>query len=408
MKTYAPNTEEELSDVVYAALSNGAALDIVGAGSRFGLGRPAKSEKSISTLGLNGVTLYEPSELVLTARAGTKLSTITALLDEHGQELAFEPIDHGPLFGKPRGGGTIGGLIAVNASGPRRIKSGAARDHLLGFRAVNGRGEIFQSGGRVMKNVTGYDMCKLMSGAHGTLGILSEITVKVLPKAETELTLLIVGLDEATAITVMTDVSGLSTDVSSFAHLPVLSRDFSSPAPKGLEDKPLTALRLEGPEISVDTRKAELIEFLKEHDRPIEVLDAPTSRIFWADLRDALPFAGTAHQIWRISTAPTEGAKLVTDLLARDVPVAYHHYDWAGGLIWLATEAAIDAYAPAIRGVVEAHGGHATLIRASEDVRGNVPVFHPQPASLSALTARIRRSFDPELILNRGRLREDL
>ena len=354
------------------------------------------------------MTLYEPSELVLTARAGTKLSTITDLLDAEAQELAFEPIDHGPLYGKPRGGGTIGGLIAVNASGPRRIKAGAARDHLLGFRAINGRGEVFQSGGRVMKNVTGYDLCKLMTGAFGTLGILSEITIKVLPKAETELSLLIVGLDEETAIKVMTEVSGLSVDVSGFAHLPPVSGDFSTPAPPALADKPLTALRLEGPETSVNTRKIELIEFLSEQDRPIEVLDAAPSRSFWAALRDASPFANTTHQIWRISTTPTEGAALVRDLLARGVPLTCHYYDWAGGLIWLATEPREHAYGLGLRDVVDGYGGHATLIRASEDIRAAVPVFHPQPRPLHALTARIRRGFDPELILNRGRVREDL
>ena len=408
MTSLAPRDEEEIAEVVRAALSSGTAIDIVGGGSRSGLGRPAVAETRLSTLGLEGVTLYEPTELVLTARAGTPLSSITALLDKHGQEPAFEPIDHGPLYGKARGLGTIGGLIAVNASGPRRIKAGAARDHLLGFRAITGRGEIFQSGGRVMKNVTGYDMCKLMAGSHGTFSVLSEITLKVLPKAETELTLCVVDLDDEKAVRVMTSVSGLAFEVSGFAHLPTLTSDFSSPAPGSLADKPLTALRLEGPETSVNSRIKDLTAYLAKHVRVIEVMDAPTSRNFWADLRDVIPFSGTTEQVWRISTAPTEGAALVSDLIERDVPLRCHYYDWAGGLIWIAVASADDAHGSAIRKVVDGHGGHATLVRAGDDIRVNTPVFHPQPAPLAALTERLRRSFDPELVLNRGRVREDL
>ncbi len=408
MKILAPETEKDVAEIVSAALSQNTPVDIVGAGSRAGLGRPASGDIAVSMAGLSGVTLYEPSELVLTAGAGTPLSTITALLSEQGQELAFEPMDHGPLFGGSRHAGTLGGMVAINASGPRRIKAGAARDHLLGFRAINGRGEVFQSGGRVMKNVTGYDMCKLMAGSYGTFGILSEITLKVMPRAQTELTLLVVGLDESSAIEVMTSVSGLSHEVSGFAHLPLMNAGFSSPAPADLPSKPLTALRLEGPEPSVQARKHKLVKFLADRGYQIEFLDRSASRSFWAGLRDGVSFAGTKEQIWRISSVPTRGAQLVEDLLARGVGVNAHYYDWAGGLIWLAVAPGEDAHAPAIRDVVERHSGHATLIRASDEVRSRVPVFHPQPTALAGLTKRLRISFDPQLILNRGRVREDL
>ncbi len=412
MKILAPQNEKEVAEIVSAALSQETPLDIIGGESRAGLGGPSCADTSLSTRSLNGVTLYEPSELVLTMGAGTPLSTINALLDEQDQELAFEPIDHGALFGGNPGTGTIGGLIAANASGPRRIKAGAARDHLLGFRAINGRGEIFQSGGRVMKNVTGYDMCKLMAGSYGTFGILSEITLKVLPKAETELTLLIVGLAEELAIEVMTTVSGLSHEVSGFAHLPQTRVGFSSRALAGLDEKSVTALRLEGPESSVKARKNMLIDFLLKPGQQIEILDVHTSRPFWADLRDVAPLtkggSKEGDQIWRISTVPTRGAQLVADLFAMDVPIASHFYDWAGGLIWLAVRAADDAHASVIREVVDRYCGHATLIRASDEVRASVPVFHPQAPALAALTKRLRTSFDPQFILNRGRVREDL
>ena len=408
MATFTPRNEQEIVDVIKAAIANASAIDIIGSGSRIGLGHPPSAQNCLNTTLLSGVIYYEPSELVLTAHAGTPLSSITEMLDQHNQEMTFEPIDHGPLFGIQRGSGTIGGLVAVNASGPRRIMAGAARDHVLGFRAISGRGEVFQSGGRVMKNVTGYDMSKLMTGAYGTFGIFSEITIKVMPKAETELTLLVVGLDEDTAIKVMTDVTGLAYEISGFAHLPCFGDDITFPVPPALADKSLTAFRLEGSKNSIKSRQEELGAYLRDNGRQIEVLDALTSKEFWADLRDVIPFHNTQDQIWRISTAPTNGSQLVRDLFALNIPVNGHYYDWAGGLIWLAVAPADDAHEPTLREVVNGHGGHATLIRASDEVRAITPVFHPQQPALAALTKRIRHSFDPQLILNPGRVRDDL
>ncbi len=174
--------EADAVDAICAAKAKGDCCAIVGGGSKSGLGRYAPQAQALSTAALTGVTLYEPDELVLSARAGVPLSEIEALLDQHGQQLAFEPMDYGRLFGAEAGGATIGGVIAVNAAGPRRIKAGAARDHLLGFRCVTGRGELVKSGGRVMKNVTGYDLSKLVCGSYGTLALLTELTLKVLPK----------------------------------------------------------------------------------------------------------------------------------------------------------------------------------------------------------------------------------
>ncbi len=408
MNIFSPSTEEETGEVVRAALAGEQTLDIIGGGTRSGLGRPSSADIAVSTRGLSGVRFYEPAELVLAAGAGTPLVTINEMLDEQQQELAFEPVDHAVLYGGSPQSGTLGGLIAVNASGPRRIKAGAARDHLLGFRAINGRGEVFKSGGRVMKNVTGYDMCKLMAGSHGTFGILSEITLKVLPRAETEQTVVLVGLDDGEAVEVMTTVSGTGYEVSGFAHIPATGEGFSSPVPASLSDHAVTALRLEGPERPVQVRRRELVEFLAGPGRQIETVDHGPSRELWTGIRDVLPMSGQEDQVWRISTAPTKGALLVRDLVREEVPVTYHYYDRAGGLIWLAVAPAADAHADVVRRLVDRHGGHATLVRAADDVRARVPVFHPQSPALAALTKRLRESFDPHLILNRGRIRSDL
>ncbi len=271
MDTLVPKDERDTIDIVSAAIANATPLEISGARTKAGLGRPVTAELRVSAAGMNGVSLYEPSELVLSAGAGTPIREITDLLAQRGQELAFEPIDYGALYGVEAGSGTIGGLIAVNASGPRRIKAGAARDHLLGFRAVSGRAEAFKSGGRVMKNVTGYDLSKLVTGSHGTLAILTEVTVKVLPKAEAEETLLIPGLEDDEAIKVLTGASGLPQEVSSFAHVPTVAAASINGGFSGLS---VTALRLEGPPVSIAKRKQDLITHFKARCKEFGSLDA--------------------------------------------------------------------------------------------------------------------------------------
>jgi glycolate oxidase FAD binding subunit len=388
----------DAAEAIASANARGEPLAIVGAGSKRALGRHGPALQEMSTRALTGVTLYEPEELVLSARAGTPLAEIEALLDAHHQQLAFEPMDYGPLLGGAPRRATIGGVFAVNASGPRRIRAGAARDHLLGFHAVTGRGEIVKSGGRVMKNVTGYDLSKLVCGSYGTLALLTEVTLKVLPRAETEETLLVLGLDEATGLAQLRRASGSSHEVSSLALLP------AGAAPLDL-DTNAAALRLEGPAISVASRRDALMAESRDSGARFETLVADASTPFWAALRDATPIAGQAGQVWRLSVAPTDGFAVVETLRHAGLPLLAHFYDWAGGLVWLCLAPADDAHASPIRAAVDARGGHATLIRADDDVRARVEVFHPQPAPLAALTRRVKESFDPGHILGRGRMR---
>ena len=374
-------------EAIRAANARNAPLAISGAGSKRRLGRYAPQAQVLSTKALAGVSLYEPEELVLRAGAGAPLREIKELLDAHGQQLAFEPMDYAPLFGGATHSATIGGVIAVNASGPRRIKAGAARDHLLGFQCVTGRGDIVKSGGRVMKNVTGYDLSKLVCGSYGTVALLTETTLKVLPKAETEETVLVLGLDEAQSLAQLRRASGTPNEASSFAMLP------AGAAPLGL-DVNAAALRIEGPEISVATRRDALILQLAGGGARFETLPQCDSAALWASLRDAAPVAAHSGQIWRVSVAPTDGVKVVDALRRAGAPMLAYFYDWAGGLVWL-------------RAAVDAHGGHATLIRAADETRARVDVFHPQPAPLAALTKRVKESFDPAHILERGRMRAE-
>jgi glycolate oxidase FAD binding subunit len=400
---FKPRDAPEVEDVIRSALAAGTTLEVVGRGTKRVIGRAAQWDATLDLSGLSGVTLYEPEELVLSAKAGTPLAEIEVLVAASNQELAFEPMDYGALLGGNSGAGTIGGAIAANLSGPRRIKAGAARDHFLGFSAVSGRGETFKSGGRVVKNVTGYDLCKLIAGSWGTLAAMTDVTIKTLPKAETEETILVLNLDDVTARKVMTVASGSFGDVSAAAHLPAAVA--GRIAETAVAQPATTVFRLEGVAPSVAQRKT-ILETLLAPFGSLGALAETPSRAFWRAMRDVIPFAAQgpagARDLWRISTAPSHGSDVGRALaIELDAEILY---DWGGGLLWAALPAADDANAPFVRSTIAASGGHATLIRAPAAVRAAVDVFSPELAPLAALTDRVRRSFDPLGVLNAGRM----
>lgn len=399
MTTFTPATADDVLAAVQWAAAEEQPVEIVGHGSKRGIGRPGQTEHAIDLSRFVGVTLYEPEELVLSARAGTPLAEIEALLADNNQELAFEPMDYATLLGTESGRGTIGGVLATNLSGPRRIKAGAARDHILGVHAVSGRGEVFKSGGRVVKNVTGYDLSKAMAGSWGTLAVVTDVTFKVLPRAETEATLVLRGLSEEQAARAMADAMGLSGEVAGAAHLPesVTGRVLDG----ALRGRGSTLLRLEGFGPSVDYRFDALARLLAPHGAA-ERLDMEPSRALWREIRDCAPFADASQRpVWRVSMAPSDGHAMVMALRMQAAVDAF--YDWQGGLIWLRMEA--EPEAETVRAMVARHGGgHATLVRASPAIRAAVAGFQPQPATLAALSARLKEQFDPKGILNPGRM----
>ena len=397
--TLKPRDAKEVEDAVRWALGNDKALELAGQGTKRAIGRPSQTDLTLDLSGLTGVTLYEPAELVLSARAGTPIAEIEALLEKNNQELAFEPMDYGPLLGGDANGGTLGGAIAANLSGPRRIKAGAARDHFLGVTAITGRGETIKSGGRVVKNVTGYDLCKLLAGSWGTLAAMTDVTVKVLPKAETEATVLVTGLDDARACAAMAAAMGSSSDVSGAAHLPDHVASWFDGLPR---TEASTVLRLEGFAPSVEHRKAALAKLMKSFG-PVSLIDEKESRALWRSIRNVQPFAAEAARsrpLWRISVAPGQGHEIAAAI----TPAAQMFYDWAGGLIWVAMPFAAEPDAAAIRGATAALGGHATLVRAPTAVRAAMDVFAPEEPALHALTRRVKESFDPKAVLNPGRM----
>jgi glycolate oxidase FAD binding subunit len=368
----APASEAELAEVVRAAAADGRALAIEGGGTR-GLGAAVAGER-LATGGLAGITLYEPGALTLVVRAGTPLAEVEAALDAEGQRLAFEPWDARPLTGA-NGVPTIGGVVATNASGPRRIQAGACRDSLIGVRFVDGTGAVVKSGGRVMKNVTGLDLVKLMAGSHGTLGVLTELAFKVLPKAEATATLILDGLDAATAGRAMRTAMATPYEVTGAAHLPAEGR---------------TLLRVEGFAGSVAHRTRELARALGMFgEARVEEGAGP-----WAAIRDAAAFAGRQGAVWRVSVKPTDGPALGARLGPAEVV-----YDWAGGLLWVLAPEEVD-----LRGAMAGIAGHATLVRASDAAKARHGIFHPEAAPVAKLSAGLRARFDPHGILNRGRM----
>ncbi len=396
-----PAADWELQFMVAGCAERRIPIEVVGSGSKRAVGRPIESGVTVTTSSLKGITLYEPSELVMSARAGTPLSLIEAELAGRGQMLAFEPIDVGPTTGGPQGSQTIGAVFATNLSGARRIQCGAARDHLLGVRGVNGRAEMFQSGGRVMKNVTGYDVARGLTGSWGTLAILTEVTFKVVPWPETAATIVFLGLPDNLAVELLCAAMAQPVEVSGAVHLqaPVAARL----GHQGLKvmGKSVTALRLENFAGAVAGRKQRLKEALKVYGKALE-LDHRESLEFWGELRRLSVMPNRHTLLWRISTKPTTAPKLVA-AIKRYMP-AEAYYDWAGGLVWLEVPATADAGTAEIRRAAAIHGGHATLIRAEANVRASVEVFQPLSPSLERLTRELKMAFDPTGILNPGRM----
>ena len=429
--TLSPKSADDVLAAVQDALAAEQPLEIVGGGTKRGWGRPVKSNRVLDLSGLAGVTLYEPEELVLSAKAGTPMEEIEALLAERKQMLAFEPPDLGGVYGLPtppsadarlgkslvsevlpRGvvrpypRQTLGGVIACNLSGPRRIKAGAARDHFLGFKAVSGRGEAFKAGGRVMKNVTGYDLPKLLCGSMGTLAAMTEITVKVLPAPEKARTVLVLGLDDARARDAMAAALNSPHEVSGAAHLPraVVARSGVSYV-RGAGHA-VTAIRVEGFGPSVEARCKSLRELLAPFGS-VEELHTMNSAKLWREIRDVAPLLPDASlDLWRLSLPPAAGAAVTASLMFGDgIATESYFYDWGGGQVWLAMppSRAMES-AAAIRAAVTPTGGHATPMRAAEATRESLSNFSSESPALAAIATQLKEAFDPKGILNPRRI----
>ena len=388
-------TEDEARDVIAAAAADGRYLAVLSSGTKADFGRPFEATDVLELSAISGIASYEPEELVLIVRPGTLLSEIDAVLGQRGQTLAFEPPNltgfHG-VEGEP----SIGGIVATGLSGPRRVKAGAVRDHVLGIRAINGRGEILRTGSRVMKNVTGYDLPKLLTGSHGTLAAFTEITLKLMPRPEDEATLVVQGLTDSEGMRLLREAAALPLDLSGLAHVPatasMLTREFA-----GISGGSATILRVEGTRASV----AERVEALRMHyrDRDSFLVDRLSSRALWIAVRDLSFFVTASGPVWRIALPPSDA-----DAVASEIGARAWMADWGGGLLYCLMNDTPTAEAALVRAAVRRCGGHATLMRAAPEVRAQTDVFEPMSPVQAQLTQRLKEAFDPAGVLNRGRM----
>jgi len=370
-----PATEQGISEAILAATGP---LLVQGNGTKAAMLRPVQAAETLSTQNRTGIALYAPNELVMSAKSGTKLAEIEAALAARGQQMIGEP-PH--IHGEHQ---TIGGIFATNLSGPRRVTGGAMRDHVLGVRAVNGNGEILRFGGRVLKNVTGLDVSKFLTGSFGTLAVITEITFKVLPVTEATGTVVLHGLDAIRGVAALSAGLGSPFSVSGAAYLPAEQKAF---------------LRIEDFAVSVKYRTEKLASQLKDFG-PAEILDTPASKTLWRDIRDCKMLA-PGEAVWRVCVSPSAGPAILRAV----APIGVTGFlDWGGGLVWLTgpadepTHAAICAAAKAARGVW-------WLTRAPEPLRAVVDVLPPESPALAAIRRRVAQNFDPRGIFNPGRMR---
>ncbi len=383
MRTLAPTDTAELCEAIAAAAGAGSHLEIRGGGSKAEIG----AQRNVALLdlrGFSGIVDYDPPELVLTVRPATPLTEVETLIASEDQALGFDPWDHGPVFGRPPGAATIGGIIAAAVAGPGRLSRGAARDHLLGLKAVSGRAEAFIAGGRVVKNVTGYDVPKLMAGSWGRLAAMTELTLKVGPRARSSATMALEGLSPSGAVAAMARAMGSPLEVSAAAHL----------SPELHQGRALTLLRLQGFERSVAARCAQVPALLREFGNA-QRLGGAEADALWRAIREAAPLAAS-DPLWRIQVPPSCAAAVIEIL----EPLGAQWFcDWAGALIWVS----LLGNAVRIREAAASVGGHAMLVRAARDLRNTVPALHPRTPAVAALEARIRRAFDPAGVFETAR-----
>ena len=399
---YMPGDEADLANFVKGAKEGNYPLEVCGFRSKREAGRPLNTAAVISTAKMSGITLYEPGELVISAKAGTPLHEIEAALARKNQELPFEPADYSRIYGKDPMAASLGAVGAMNISGPRRILRGAARDYLLGVRAVNGEGAVIKTGGRVMKNVTGVDLVRGLCGSWGTLAVLTELTFKVLPRAPESRTILFLGLADEAAVGVMSAAMGTPYEVSGTVHLHGalvgrLNDPWIAPAKTAV-----TALRLEGAPQSLAYRAAKLRKELSPFGETYE-LDHQRSRSFWLEIR-SLSFlsADFDRPLWRIAVAPSKAPAIIRALSALiDVNAAY---EWSGGLLWLELPPSSDASVTELRRALAEFEANSMLMRAPRSVRSSIQVFHPLPLTKMQLVRGLKKAFDPAGVLNPGRM----
>ena len=397
--TFKPSSREEIAEIIKNCYKKSIPLEINGTKSKNKIGRNFQSEKTLDLSGYSGIIEYKPEELYIKVKAGTPLKEILEAIDKNNQQLAFEPIDFGFLFEGKSNGGTIGGVVACNFAGPRRFKVGSARDHVLGFQGINGKGEIIKSGGTVVKNVTGYDLCKLVSGSYGTLTVLTELSIKVLPKSESSKTLIINNPHLKKAMEYLGTALSSSTDPSGGVFYPERFENnfvFNDLTYKGA----LTAIRIEGPTNSVDQRISRLVKELSLLENEYSVLDNFQTDLFWSKTRNLEVFSNLKNNLLRVIVPVSETLNVIQKLKKYEIN---YFLDWGGNLIWLELETISLKILREIKEITQEHSGYFTIIKLEDDLKASADIFTIDPIKYK-ISEKIKKSFDPKRIFNPGKM----
>ena len=402
-----PKNEREVSNFIKKFYKSNIPIELIGTGSKRKIGRPLQCAKILNLSKLNGIIEYLPKELYIKVKAGTPIEEIEKELEKNNQQLAFEPIDFGYFLNGKSDYGTAAGQVACNISGSRRFKVGSVRDHVLGFRGVNGRGEIIKSGGVVVKNVTGYDLCKLICGSYGTLVALTEITFKVLPSPEESKTLVIHNQKLESAVNFLDQSISSSNDISGAIFLPkepevpgcVMNIEKTFKLNDLKHGGSITAIRIEGSRNSINQRFKNLIKELKIINLDLSTLEVYQSEIFWNKVKSLEFFSNSKNSILRIVIPPSECVKLVYQFSNK-----YKYYlDWGGALMWMEAFELSEEMFESIRKKVVKLGGYVTMIKNSDYLPYVDDVFTINRDRFN-ISQNIKKSFDPKGILNSGKM----
>ena len=402
-----PQNEREVATLIRKFYKSNIPIELIGSGSKRKIGKTLQCAKTLNLSKLNGIIEYLPEELYIKVKAGTSIKAIEQELKKNNQQLVFEPIDFGYFLNGESDYGTAAGQVACNISGSRRFKVGSVRDHVLGFRGVNGRGEIIKSGGVVVKNVTGYDLSKLICGSYGTLVALTEITFKVLPLPEESKTLVINNQKIEKAVHFLDKSISSSNDISGAVFFP--DKPMISGSSMNIENTfklndlkqegSITAIRIEGSKNSIDHRIKNLINELQITNLNIAILEVHQSEVFWNKVKALEFFSNSKNNIIRIVIPPSECVNLIYQFSSK----FKYYLDWGGALMWLEVFELSEEMFESIRRKVVKRGGYVTMIKNSNYLPYVEDVFTISSERFN-ISQNIKKSFDPKRILNPGKM----
>jgi len=405
--TYYPEDELQVSDVVKELYKKNQPTELIGTGTKNFIGNKMQAAKKLSLSKLAGIVEYLPHELYIKVKANTSLELVEKELEKNNQELAFEPIDFGFIQSGISNKGTIAGYLACNYAGSRRFKVGSVRDHILGFRGVNGKGDIIKSGGTVVKNVTGYDLSKLVAGSFGTLVALTEITLKVLPKKKLSNTIIIHTEDKKLINELFEKISSSSSEISGAVFIPEEPEDENYDHNKEMVFKfndlkskgSFLALRIEGDKISIDEKIKALTDELGLDKLNSTILDLYQSVPFWKKINNLELFKATKNNLLRVVIPPSKGNKLMQYLGNK-----YKYYvDWCGSLYWIEVQAKKNKKIVEIKKMIKELEGYLTIIKTSNEFDYEETIFTVDDTRL-LISEKIKKSFDPKRIFNPGKM----